>query len=95
MKVLNTLQAAYNNAYINHPSSYGAKVVEAIRDYKFNNGQPLNILKAVYLLDAVNSMLDLGQCTKAEYKQFLDNLEAITGYSKRVLRERAFYLKSA
>lgn len=88
MQPITLLENVYTNSYYKHPESYGARLVEAIRDYKFPNGQPLNILKAVTILGAIGELKDLGHCNTNQYNQVIKNLVSLSGYSKDELLDR-------
>lgn len=88
LKCITLLESVYDHAWKNHPESYGAKLVEAIRDYKYSNGQPLNILKAVYIYEAVESMIEHGQATKEDTRCLLNRLVRKTGYSRDEILDR-------
>lgn len=85
MQPITLLEKVYNTAYHTNRDSYGARLVEAIRDYKFSNGQPLNIIKAMVILDAVSTLKGLGHCNTNQYNQVLKNLVSLSGYSKEEL----------
>ena len=88
MQVIQLLENVYTNAYNNHPESYGAKLVAAIKDYKYSNGMPLNILKAVTIYNAVNDLVSVNQATNEDLRCLLNRLVIKTGYSREELLER-------
>ena len=84
MQVIRTLRTIYSNAPAN---TYGAILREALQDYCYPNG-PLNILKAIYVLEAVRELQGLGVCEKTDFEVILQRCEVLTGYTRGELLER-------
>ena len=82
------LEDVYNEAWENCADSYGCRLVEAIRDYKYPNGQPLNILKAVHIYKAVETLKEYNRCNDEDLRCLLNRLVRKTGYSRDELLER-------
>lgn len=88
LSCITALENVYDHAWKTHPDSYGAKLVEAIRDYKYPNGQPLNILKAVYIYKAVESMKEYDMSDDEDLRCLLNRLVRKTGYTRDEILER-------
>ena len=85
MKVINLLNEVYKES---PEGTHGDRVRRAIQDYNYPNVMPLNILKAVYLYNAVAELKQFGQTTDEELRCLLNRLVIRTGYTRKEIQER-------
>lgn len=84
-QVLNMIKKVYSQS---PDDSWGGRVLRSIQDYNYPNGMPLNILKAVTLIDCLGQLVDLGHCSKSVYESVLNDCVTMSGYSREELLER-------
>jgi len=85
MKQIRLLRAVYANS---PQGSYGDKLSRALNSYVYPNGQPLNILQGIYVLNAMGYLVTCGHAKESDYNKVLSNVSFKTGYSKKELIER-------
>ena len=85
MNILETLNKAYQEA---PQGSEGEMFTRAYKDFKFSNGQPLNILKAMIILKTVAPLVEVGVVEQVELDGLISHMEFITGYNQTEIRDR-------
>lgn len=86
-QVFNMIKNVYSDA---PQGSYGNIVCNAIQDFNYPNGQPLNILKAIYLLRCLRELVTLGTISKGIYQSVFNDCVIFTGYNRKELLDRIY-----
>ena len=76
-------------ALLDHTKDQSNMLYEACKDAVYHNNTPINILKAAYILEHVQTLVKHNQCHQVEYEYCLRYLSELSGYSPVELHQRA------
>ena len=87
-KILNMYLEVYKKSWHDKPESKGARLFEACKDALYPNGMPLNVLKAVTIMENVRYLIDIKTITEIDYNNLVKYLSDLSGYSVTELNNR-------